>query len=160
MSAADLSGDRIADRLGALEDGWASFPVNQTTLSVSPDAYERARRRCESGLADVYVQIYDEEDDVLLVEGDDGWVVPHAQPDPDVSLERGTCRALAEQTGVQCELTALERATILGVRNDADSDVEPVYRLVAVFGADRVGGSPAPGAAWHSDVSGAEPPTY
>ena len=83
MRVADLSKDRVAERLGALEEAYSSFPVNQTTLSVSGDAYERARERCTTGLADVYVQVYDDAGEVLLVESDDGLTVPHAEPGTD-----------------------------------------------------------------------------
>lgn len=152
MSAVDLSGDRVADRLGALEEAYASFPVNQTTLSVSGDAYERVRERCADGLADVYVQVYNDDGEVLLVERDGGWVVPHAEPRRAERLERGTRRALAERTGVECRLTDLERATILGVRHEDDPEREPVYRLVAVFAAVRTAGTPAADAAWWADV--------
>ena len=160
MPAADLSGDRVAERLGALEEGYASFPVNQTTLSVSPDAYERARERCESGLADVYVQISNDVGDVLLVDGEEGWVVPHAQPGVGESIEMGTRRALAEHTGVACRLTDLERATILGVADESRPERDPVYRLVVVFAAERTGGTPGQGATWHSTLPERALPTH
>lgn len=151
MSVADLSGDRVAERLGALEEAY-SFPVNQTTLSVSRTAYERARERCAEGLADVYVQVSNDAGDVLLVERSGEWVVPHAKPDRGERLEVATQRAVAEWTGVDCRLTELERATILGVRNESDPDCEAVYRLVIVFGGEHVGGVPGEGAAWHADL--------
>jgi len=152
MRAVELSGERVADRLGALEEAYAPFPVNQTTLSVSEAAYERARERCAAGFADVYVQVYNGADEVLLVEHDGEWVVPHAEPARSERLEGGTRRALAEQTGVECRLTALERVTILGVRHEDDPQREPVYRLVAVFAAERTGGAPQEGVAWHADL--------
>lgn len=152
MSAADLSEDRVADRLGVLEEAYASFPVNQTTLSVSTEAYERARERCSEGLADVYVQVYNEAEEVLLVEQNTEWVVPHVQPRVEDRLETGTRRILAERTGVECRLTDLERATILGVRHEDDHDREPIYRLVAVFAGEYVAGTPSDDAAWHATL--------
>lgn len=159
MPAADLSGDGVTERLGALEEAY-SFPVNQTTLSVSEEAYERARERCVDGFADVYVQVFNDADDVLLVERQGKWVVPHAKPDRGEQLEVGTRRAIAEQTGVECRLTDLERATILGVRHESDPDREPVYRLVTVFGGERVGGEPVDGASWHADLPDAALPKH
>jgi hypothetical protein len=159
MPAADLSGDRVAERLGALEDGYDSFPVNQTTLSVSPQAYERARERCETGLADVYIQVY-RDSDVLLVEHDEEWVVPHVEPPRGDPLGPATRQAVADDYGVQCTITDLERATILGVRHEDDPDREPVYRLVAVFAAEHVAGTPDEGAAWHEGVPESALPTY
>jgi len=152
MPAANLPGDRVADRLGVLEQAYGSFPVNQTTLSVSADAYDRARERYSEGLADVYVQVYDETDDVLLVERTNGWAVPRVEPGVDDRLETGTRRNLAARTGVECRLVDLKRATILGVRDGGDPDRDPVYRLVTVFAAEHTGGSPRDGAAWHTDL--------
>lgn len=160
MSAADLSGDRVADRLGVLEKAYASFPVNQTTLSVSTEAYERARERCAQGLADVYVQVYNDAGQVLLVERDDGWVVPHVEPQVGERLETGTRRILADRTGVECRITDLERATILGVRHADDPERDPVYRLVAVFAAEYAAGTPADGAAWHANLPEAALPSH
>ena len=146
MAVADLSHDRVISRLAALEETYDSFGVSQTTLSVAPVAYERARERCGEGLADNDV------DDVLLVEGDGDWVVPHAKPPTDESLEAATRRSVAEQTGVECRITDLERVTILGVRDDEDQDRDTVYRIVAVFAAEQTGGSTTSAAAWHSDL--------
>lgn len=152
MSAADLSEDRVADRLGVLEEGYASFPVNQTTLSVPTEAYERAQRRCAEGLADVYVQVYNDREEVLLVERENGWAVPHAEPRVEDRLEAGTRRILAQRTGVECRLTDVQRATIVGVRHETEPKRDPVYRLVAVFVAEHTGGTPVDRASWHSDL--------
>lgn len=160
MSVADLSRERVESRLAALEETYASFAVSQTTLSVSPPVYERARERCAEGLADVYVQVYNEAGDVLLVEGDGEWVVPHAKPDRDEPLEGGTCRTLADRTGVECAVTDLERVTILGVCHDGDPERDTVYRLVPVFSAERVDGTPEAVAAWHSELPDSALPTH
>lgn len=151
MPAAELSRNRVEERLGALEEAYASFTVDQTTLSVSPAAYERARERCDRELEEVYVRVYNEDDDVLLVQGNGEWVVPRATPDADVPLERGACDALAEQTGVECRITGLERVTILGLRHEEDPDRAAVYRLVPVFVAERTAGSPDANASWTAE---------
>ncbi|MFB6195172.1 MAG: hypothetical protein ABEI80_03300 [Haloplanus sp.] len=160
MAVADLSRDVVEECLGALEEAYASFPVNQTTLSVSPDAYRRARDRVNEGLADVYVQVYNDDDDVLLVDGDREWVVPNVTPPANVSLELGVSDAVAETTGVECELTDLERVTILGVCHEGDPERETVYRLVAVFVGERTSGAPGEDAAWHSDLPDSALPRY
>ncbi|MEF8852156.1 MAG: hypothetical protein V5A44_07685 [Haloarculaceae archaeon] len=152
MVVAELSRDVVEERLGALEEAYASFPVNQTTLSVSQEVYRRARDRVNDGLADVYVQVYNDDDDVLLVEGEREWVVPSVTPPARTSLELGVSDAVADHTGVACELTDLERVTILGVRHEDEPERETVYRLVAVFVAERTGGTPGEDAAWHSDL--------
>ena len=160
MPAADLSGDRVAERLGALEEAYASFTVNQTTLSVSPETYDRARERCQDGMADVYVQVHNEAGDVLLVEGDREWTVPSVRPPTSQPIEVGTRRLLADRTGVQCRVTDLERVTILGIRHGDDADRETVYRLVVVFAAERVAGSPDSGVAWHTELPSSAGPAH
>jgi ADP-ribose pyrophosphatase YjhB (NUDIX family) len=158
MAVADLSRDVVEERLGALEEAYSSFTVNQTTLGVSQESYDRARDRCTEGLADVYVKVSDDTGDVLLVERDQGWVVPSVRPPASDSLEIGVARALAEETGVECRITGLERVTILGICHEDDPERETVYRLVAVFTAERTTGTPASDAAWHSDLPDAAVP--
>jgi len=160
MAVADLSRDLVEERLDALEEAYASFAVNQTTLSVPPETYRRARDRFTEGFADVYVQVYNDDGDVLLVEGDREWVVPSVSPPADAPLEHGVRRTLAEDTGVEGEATDLERVTILGVCHEADPERATVYRLIAVFAAERTGGAPDGGAAWHSDLPGSALPRY
>jgi len=152
MAVADLSRDVVEERLGALEEAYASFTINQTTLGVPQETYDRARDRCTEGLADVYVKVSDDDGDVLLVERDRGWAVPSVQPPPRDSLEIGVSRELAESTGVECRITDLERVTILGICHEDEPERETVYRLVAVFTAERTAGSPTTGAAWHSEL--------
>lgn len=160
MPVAELSRERVAERLTGLQESYDSFPINQTTLTVATDAYERARDRCQRGLVDAYVQVSDDDGDVLLVERDGGWVVPHAEPGPGKRIETGARQAVRERTGVECSVTGLRRVTILGVRDVGDRERPPVYRLVAVFTADRVAGSPADGSAWHADLPESALPTY
>lgn len=136
MSVAEGSRDRVEERLVALEEDYDGFPVNQTTLAVSREAYERASERCERGIVDAYVQLYNERDDVLLVEDDGEWVVPHGRPRTNERVVAGTERAIRDRTGVDCSLTDLSRVTILGVRDESDPERPPIYRLIAVFTAE------------------------
>jgi len=139
MSVAEVSRDRVEERLVALEEAYSGFPINQTTLAVPSDAYERASRRCERGIVDAYVQLYNDNEDVLLVDRDGEWVVPHGEPGTGERVVPGTEAAVREVTGVECSLTELSRVTILGVRDEDDPDRPPVYRLVAVFVAETDG---------------------
>ncbi|MFC7139486.1 NUDIX domain-containing protein [Halosimplex aquaticum] len=144
MSVAEGSRDRVEARLVALEEDYSGFPVNQTTLAVPREAYERAGERCQRGIVDAYVQLYNERDDVLLVENDGEWVVPHGEPRTDERVVAGTERAISERTGIDCALTDLSRVTILGVRDESDPERPPIYRLIAVFTAETLDeGSPA-----------------
>lgn len=148
MSVAEVSRDRVEERLVALEGEYSGFPINQTTLGVPSDAYERAGERCERGIVDAYVQLYNDDEDVLLVERDGEWVVPHGEPVTDERVVPGTEAAIRRSTGVSCSLTDLARVTILGVRDEDNPDRPPVYRLIAVFvaetdGSDAVARAPA-----------------
>ncbi|WP_123538791.1 NUDIX domain-containing protein [Halosimplex salinum] len=136
MSVTEASRDRVEDRLVALREDYSGFPINQTTVAVSRDAYERASERCRRGIVDAYVQLYNDAEDVLLVEHDGEWVVPRGKPRASERVVAGTERAIRDRTGVDCSLTGLERVTILGVRDEEDPERPPVYRLVAVFEAE------------------------
>lgn len=144
MSVAEGSRDRVEERLVALEEEYSGFPVNQTTLAVPREAYERTGERCQRGIVDAYVQLYNERDDVLLVENDGEWVVPHGEPKTSERVVAGTERAIRERTGVDCALTDLARVTILGVRDESDPERAPIYRLIAVFTAETDGEGTAP----------------
>ncbi|WP_415380917.1 hypothetical protein [Halosimplex sp. TS25] len=136
MSVAEGSRDRVEERLVALEEDYSGFPVNQTTLAVPRKAYERTGERCQRGIVDAYVQLYNERDDVLLVENDGEWVVPHGEPRTNERVVAGTERAIRERTGIDCVLTGLARVTILGVRDESEPERSPIYRLIAVFTAE------------------------
>jgi len=170
MSVAEVTRDRVEERLAALEEDYSGFPVNQTTIAVSRAAYERASERCERGIVDAYVQLYNERDDVLLVEDDDEWVVPHAEPRTGKRVVADTERAVREHTGIDCTLVDLTRVTILGVRDEDDPDRPPVYRMIAVFTAeaDRQAGASADpseaatadGVRWHPTLPDSAVPTH
>jgi len=152
MSVGEVSRERVEQRLVSLDETFDSFPVNQTTLTVSPETYRQVRERTEQGLVDAYVQLYDDADRVLLDSADGEGVVPSVEPSPGETIVDGVCRAVDDLTGVDCSLTGLERVTILGVcREDAD-DPDPVYRLVVVFAGDAVGGTPGSGFEWVDTV--------
>lgn len=148
MRLVERSRDRVEARLAALAESYASYPVNQTTLTVNGEAYERVRDRCSEGLVDAYVRIYNGDGEVLLAEDDGSWVVPSVVPPAGERLETGIERAVEADTGVDCALTALDRVTILGVRHEDAPDRDPVYRLVTVFSGRYVDGAPAGGMAW------------
>jgi ADP-ribose pyrophosphatase YjhB (NUDIX family) len=161
MSVSNRSRDRVEERLARLEEGYSSFPVNQTTLSVPSGAYERARDRSTEGLVDVYVQVYNDDNDVLLLRDEDAWTVPRAEPRAGEELEAGARRRVREETGVDCTIEDLHRATILGIRNEDDDDSEPLYRLITVFVAHHHEGQTAtPAVEWHSDLPENAIPAY
>lgn len=150
MSVSELSRDRVEGRLASLEETYSSFPVNQTTLSVSTDTYERAHERCEAGLVDVYVAVYNDTEDVLLLGGEGAWELPHAESTTEERLEERARTEVRDATGVRCSITGVRRVTIIGILDETDETRDPVYQLVAVLSGEQVGGSPREAVEWRS----------
>lgn len=160
MSVAEVSRDRVEGRLASLEQAYSSFPVNQTTLSVAPNVYERARERCRDGLVEVYVTVRNDADEVLLVEGDDQWAVPHAEPGSGDRLEERARRAVREDSGVECTITDLRKTIIVSLRDEDDPEREPVYRLITVFAGEHVAGSPDGAVQWRATLPDSALPSF
>jgi len=159
MSVGEVSRERVEQRLASLDEAFDSFPVNQTTVTATPETYRQVREQARQELVDAYVQLSNDAGEVLVDEGDEG-VLPNVEPGRGETLVDSVCRAVDERTGVECSLTDLERVTILGVcREDAD-DPDPVYRLVVVFAADAVGGTAATDFEWADTVPESALPTY
>jgi len=152
MSVTELSRDRVEGRLASLEETYSSFPINQTTLSVSTGVYERAHERCEAGLVDVYVTVYNDAEDVLLLENEDAWELPHAESATGERLEERARTEVRNATGVRCSITGVRRVTILGLLDETEADCDPVYQLVAVLSARHVEGSPGEAVEWRSTL--------
>jgi ADP-ribose pyrophosphatase YjhB (NUDIX family) len=160
MDVASRSRERVADRIERLEDVYGSFPVNQTTLSVPSPGYERARERCADGVADVYIELYNDDGEVLLVRGEDSWKVPQGRTDSDEPLEAGAKREVRETVGVECSVDGLHRVTIAGVTDESNPDREPVYRLLAVFVCELESGQPDGAARWETDLPEKAAPAF
>jgi ADP-ribose pyrophosphatase YjhB (NUDIX family) len=160
VSIAESSRDRVEGHLTALEESYASFPVNQTTLGVATDVYERTREQCRKGIVDLYVTVHNDTEDVLVVDREDAWEVPNASPAASERLEAEARRAVEAETGVECSITDLERVTILGLVDENDADRETLYRLVAVFDGHAVAGSPGSDGEWRAQLPDGALPSY
>jgi hypothetical protein len=151
MSVVDRSRDHVEDLLADLEEGFESFPVTQTTVSVPSSGYERLAERCREGIARVAVHVHNDSGEVLLVEGDDGLVVPGTSITAEESVEGSAREAVTQLGGIDCRIEEIQEVTIAGVHDEHDPDREPVYRLVVLVSASQTGGSPAAGSCWSSD---------
>lgn len=140
--------DRIGDGIERLEEQFGSFPVNQTTLVVSEADYAAARERADRGMVDVYVRVYNGEGEVLHVRGDGEPTVPRYVSGTDGSLADRVRARVEEETGVACAVDDVARATITGVRGDADQGAT-LYRLVVLLDATYERGSPD-GGVWEA----------
>jgi len=150
MNTASGSREVIGDGIDFLQERHGSFPVNQTTLSLSPDAYADAVSRAEDGFADVYVRVHNDDGDVLHVEHDGRPRVPRCVGNSAKPLVERACNAVHESTGVDCEIDEIVRVTIAGVRNADDPDAETVYRLLVLLDAVYDSGSLQNGV-WQAD---------
>jgi len=150
MGVAGRSRDHVEELLSELESAYDSFPVNQTTVSVSADHYERAVERYQQGVARLDIHVHNDQNDVLLVENDDGLTVPGETISASDSLEQRARRAVRQATGVECRIESIQEVTIAGVHSEPDPDADPVYRLVVLLSGRLVSGTPTAGK-WQAD---------
>lgn len=151
MGVAGRSRDHVEELLSELESAYESFPVNQTTISVSEEYYDQVVERCEQGVARVDVHVHNDQDDVLLVENGDGLAAPGEVLTTEDSLEQRARRAVRQAAGVECRIDSIQKVTIAGVHSEADPDADPVYRLVVLLSGQLVSGSPTPEGQWQAD---------
>ena len=151
MGVAGRSRDHVEELLAELESDYDSFPVNQTTVSVSAEQYDRVVEQWRRGIARVDVHVHNDQNDVLLVEDDDDLTVPGEVVTEGDSLERRARRAVRQATGVECEVETIEEVTIAGVHNEADPDAEPAYRLVVLMSGRLASGTAGPDGRWQAD---------
>lgn len=150
MGIAERSRVRVEDYLSDLERAYEDVPVNQRTLTVPSDQYERARREHEDRAVDTYVRIANEAGEVLRVTDGGEPGLPGGVDYPDLKLEREIVARVAAETGVECTIDGLVDVTIAGISN-ADVPDDPVlYRLVVVFDASYSGGEPTEQAEWYA----------
>jgi len=139
--ATGVARDLVGESIRELEDRFGSFPVNQTTLRLSSEAYADALQRAEAGVADLYVRVSNAQGEVLHVRDGDRPRVPRcAGPLRGRPVERAR-QAVREATGVACTVDDVVRVTIAGVRDGSDADAPPAYRLLVLFEGSPVDGA-------------------
>jgi hypothetical protein len=150
MDGGSRSRERVAARLDELGDAYDAVPVNQTTVGVPTDCYERARERvtnADRALTSVYVAVRNEDDDVLVVDEETNELVGPIECAPTEMAVEGSA-AVRERTGVDCTIEGVERTTILGVHDEDDPECSTVYQLVVELAARYVAGDPGDVATW------------
>jgi len=150
MSLAGRSRDCVEDLLAELEAEYGSFPVSQTTVSVSSECYEETAREWEGTVGRVDVHVRNDADEVLVLPDGDEVRPPASTVSSGGSIEERARRAV-QSTGVECRIDGLEAVTIAGVRNEDDAEADPVYRLLALFTGTHVGGTPPTEGQWRAD---------
>ncbi|MFB6179957.1 MAG: NUDIX hydrolase [Halorientalis sp.] len=156
MGVAGRSRDHVEELISDLESAYDSFPINQTTVTVPAEHYERVEEQCRQGVARVDVYVRNEQDDVLMVEDGNELTVPGETVTADDSLERRARRAVKQATGVECHVETILKATIAGVHSEADPDADPIYRLVVLLSASLSAETPSVDGQWQTEPPGRE----
>jgi len=154
MRVVEHSSASVEATLSELETAYGSFPVNQTTVAVSADRYERAREADKRGRIDLYATVQNGEGAILHVDGGSSRVLPGVSVERGTSLEPTLESAVREKTGVECRLDEVTEARIVGIRDRSRDDRETVYRLAVVFEARYRAGSTTDDACWLEDIQG------
>lgn len=150
MESVGRSRDVIGTGIDSLQQRHGPFPVNQTTISLSPEGYRDAVGRARDGFADVYVRVENDDGEVLHVEGDGRSRVPRCVGSSTKPIAERARDAVQEATGVRCAIDTIVRVTIAGVRNAENTDAETVYRLLVLVDAAYDGGQTEQGV-WRSE---------
>jgi hypothetical protein len=151
MSLAGRSRDRVEDLLAELEDGYGSFPVSQTTISIPSGCYDEAADQWRQTVARADVHVHNDAGEVLVLTDGDEVRPPGSAVGPSDPIEEHARQAVTRSAGVECRIDGLEAVTIAGVRNEHDADAEPVYRLLALFTGTHLGGTPPAECQWRAD---------
>lgn len=147
MGAAEQTGGAVESHLSTLEETYDSFAVNQRTVAVSSGQYEREQERSDCEI-ELHAKVENDDGEVLHLQEDGSGILPSTLTTPDDSLEPTLQEAVQESTGIDCAITSISSVTILGVRDAAETDRDPVYRLAAVFEGEHDGGSLNEDAEW------------
>lgn len=148
MGAVEHSSGLVESQLSALEDSYDSFSINQRTVSVPTPQYEQKREGSKNPQIELYAKVTNDTSDVLYVDTDIHRVLPSTTASVDDGLEETVRETVKEKTGIECEVEGIAGVTILGIRDEDDTDRNPIYRLAVLFEADSKGGSVGENATW------------
>jgi len=154
MRVVEHSSASVETALSDLETAYGPFPVNQTTVSVSPERYERARGAVGGDWIDLYAMVRNGDEGVLHVDATGGRVLPGVSVGDGDSLEPNLREKVRGSAGVECRIGEVAEARIVGIRDRSRDDCETVYRLAVVFEAEHRAGSAGERAVWLDDIRG------
>lgn len=139
MSALSTSDD-ISAHLEALFEMYDGFDVEQTTVTVAPEAFQAIDARGD--VARVRVRVTSS-DGVLLVREGSEWNLPGAVVEQPFSPAPSDI--VREQAGLNPTVEGLDSVTLVCLQSE---DGEEVWELSALFEATVDGGRPAGDAEW------------
>jgi hypothetical protein len=152
----EQSSATVESCLSMLEERYGSFSINQTTLSVPQEEYEQAITEALEDRIDIYAKVENDDAEVLHVQDQRTPTLPSTTTSSDGSLEREVRTAVQQRTGVECSVTAVEQATILGITND-DEDSDTIYRLAVLFEASHHAGAVNENGVWQQSANPPQP---
>lgn len=136
--------DRVTARLAQLRSAYDGFDVQQTTVSVDPDKFERARSGT-SGAVLAELDIENAAGEQLFVREDAEWTRPSVAVTTGQPLAETVTEKVSGRTGVTPSIVGLDRAAIVCV--DCAASDASAYQLQLQFTATGKG-DPTPPAAW------------
>jgi len=157
MGVVEQSSSNVEESIAMLEESYSSFSINQKTLSVAPSQYEEVRAAAREDRLDAYAKVRNGDDEVLHITREDSLVLPSTTTPAGSSLEADICAAVTDGTGVDCSITDVEQATILGISNAEDDDCGTIYRLAILFEATLDGGTAHDDVVWERTVRAPQP---
>jgi hypothetical protein len=145
----EASRSRVTETLERLQERYSSFDVQQTSVGVPSEVYERA---VDGGVLEASVRVRNDAREVLVTESEDHEAPPRVRCDPDSDPAAELERALLAETGVDCRIEDLLDVSIVAVHDEGDEDRDPAYLLEARFEGRYEEGTPAERLAWREEV--------
>jgi ADP-ribose pyrophosphatase YjhB (NUDIX family) len=139
--------DRVTARLAQLRRTYDGFDVRQTTVSVDPDEFERARA-ATSGATLAELTVENAAGERLLVREGDDWVRPSVTVSAGQPMVETVTSEVERRTGVRPAIVGLDRAAIVCV--DCAAADAAAYQLQLQFEAVPEAGTATAPAAWRA----------
>jgi len=139
--------DRVTARLAQLRGAYDGFDVRQTTVSVGPDEFERARATT-TGAAVAEVATENAAGERLLVREDGEWARPSVAVSAGQPMAETVVHEVERRTGVKPAIVGLDRAAIVCV--DCAATDAAAYQLQLEFEAVPEAGTATAPAAWRA----------
>lgn len=155
MGLVEQSDSAIESQLSVLEESYDSFAVNQRTVAVPSEQYERVRER-PAREVELRARIENDSAELLHVDHEDGEVLPSTVTTVDDHLEGALRSEVETTTGISCRLEELSAVTILGFRDAELEERDTIYRLILVYDGVSDGGSIEQPAEWRRNDSTAD----
>lgn len=157
MGVVEQTSGAVESQLTSLEETYGSFSVNQRTVTVPTEQYERRCGKEGCRRIDLYAKVHNDDAEVLHVEREGTTVLPSAETTIDAALEQAARETVESEAGIRCRIEGLEAVTILALQDGDDTDRETVYTLAVQVEATHTGGTTDADAVWESFDAGDHP---